>query len=68
MKMTVRGKLWGHWCTGVHKGQQSIADGWREALEEMMTWLAPMAHDTVKWQQERYLEKQRFEAKPTVID
>lgn len=70
LKTTVRGKLWGHWCTRAHEGSggsHSLAEGWREALEEMMSWLAPVAHDTVKWQQERYLEKQRFDAKPTVM-
>ncbi|KAL5753547.1 hypothetical protein ACOSP7_021767 [Xanthoceras sorbifolium] len=45
---------------------RSLAKGWRDALEEMMTWLGPVAHDTVKWQQERNLEKQRFDVKPTV--
>ncbi|KAJ4704624.1 Avr9/Cf-9 rapidly elicited protein [Melia azedarach] len=69
LKLTVRGKLWGHWCTRGEVGSNgySLAEGWREALEEMMTWLGPVAHDTVKWQQERYLEKQRFDAKPTVM-
>lgn len=44
-----------------------LAEGWREALEEIMGWLAPMAQDTVKWYTERNFEKQKFDAKPTVL-
>ncbi|KAK4748244.1 hypothetical protein SAY87_014830 [Trapa incisa] len=43
------------------------AEGWREAVERMMGWLAPVAHDTVMWQSERTMEKQRFESKLTVL-
>lgn len=45
----------------------SMAGGWKEALDEMMGWLAPMAHDTLKWQMERNIEKMMFESKPTVL-
>ncbi|KAI3447711.1 hypothetical protein Pfo_004376 [Paulownia fortunei] len=45
----------------------SLAEGWRDAMVEMMGWLAPMAHDTVKWQMERSLEKLKFDAKPSVL-
>lgn len=44
-----------------------MAGGWKEALNEMMEWLAPMAHDTLKWQMERNFERMRFESKPTVL-
>ncbi|KAH7553728.1 hypothetical protein ACOSP7_029442 [Xanthoceras sorbifolium] len=71
LKATVRGKLWGHWYTRLVEEEsssscRSLAKGWRDALEDMMTWLGPVAHDTLKWQQERNLEKQRFDVKPTV--
>ncbi|XP_045798121.1 uncharacterized protein LOC123892378 [Trifolium pratense] len=39
----------------------------RGAAEEVMDWLAPLANDTLKWQAERNLEKQKFETKPTVL-
>lgn len=45
----------------------SLAAGWREAVEEIMAWLGPLAHDTVRWQSERNLEKQRFDASPTAL-
>ncbi|KAG8376935.1 hypothetical protein BUALT_Bualt09G0115800 [Buddleja alternifolia] len=44
-----------------------LAEGWREAMTEMMTWLAPMADNTVTWQMERNFEKMKFDAKPTVL-
>lgn len=72
LKTTVRGKLCGHWRKRMSEEEKrggsykSLVQGWRDALEEMMTWLAPIGHDTLKWQQERNLEKQRFDVKPTV--
>ncbi|GAV76553.1 DUF668 domain-containing protein/DUF3475 domain-containing protein [Cephalotus follicularis] len=72
LKEKVRGKMRRRWGgeevknVGRRDGH-SLAEGWREALEGLMTWLAPMAHDTVTWVTERNLEKQRFDAKPTVL-
>ncbi|KAL0545120.1 hypothetical protein IC582_020263 [Cucumis melo] len=45
----------------------SLAAGWREAVEEMLGWLGPLAHDTVRWQSERNMEKQRFDTNPTAL-
>uniref|UniRef100_A0A5B7ABI9 Avr9/Cf-9 rapidly elicited protein 137 n=1 Tax=Davidia involucrata TaxID=16924 RepID=A0A5B7ABI9_DAVIN len=45
---------------------ESLAEGWRVALKAIMGWLAPMAHDTLKWQLERSFEKMRFDSKPSV--
>ncbi|XVF76665.1 hypothetical protein PTKIN_Ptkin13bG0285000 [Pterospermum kingtungense] len=70
LKQTLRRKLRSHWGKGVDEevdiGQQGLAQGWREALEEILGWLAPVAHDTLIWQQERNLEQQKLDAKPTV--
>ncbi|KAK4419038.1 hypothetical protein Salat_2316600 [Sesamum alatum] len=44
-----------------------LADGWRGAMAEIMGWLAPMAHNTVKWQMERNVEKMKFDSKPGVL-
>lgn len=44
-----------------------LADGWREAVEELMEWLSPVAQDTVQWQAERHLETAQFETRPTVL-
>ncbi|GAB2272556.1 hypothetical protein Dimus_007377 [Dionaea muscipula] len=48
-------------------GEMALAEGWREAVEGIMEWLGPIAHDTLAWQMERNLEKQGFDAKPTVL-
>lgn len=45
----------------------SLAAGWRDAVAEMMEWLAPVADDTVKWQMERSFEKMKFDAKPSAL-
>ncbi|XP_073152009.1 protein PSK SIMULATOR 3-like [Henckelia pumila] len=44
-----------------------LAIGWREAMTEMLGWLAPVARDTVKWQMERSFEKMKFHSKPSVL-
>ncbi|KAL8509003.1 hypothetical protein ACS0TY_016263 [Phlomoides rotata] len=44
-----------------------LAAGWRDAVAEMMEWVAPVADDTVKWQMERSFEKMKFDAKPSAL-
>ncbi|KAK2975493.1 hypothetical protein RJ640_005232 [Escallonia rubra] len=51
----------------VMEDDESLAAGWREALTEMMGWVAPMAHDTLKWQMERNFERKKFDLKPSVL-
>ncbi|KAL9243432.1 hypothetical protein vseg_017321 [Gypsophila vaccaria] len=65
----VRSKLRAAWRETEDEvcGCDALAEGWREALYEMLDWLVPMAQDTLTWQAERNLEKQRFDAKPTVL-
>ncbi|KAK3017234.1 hypothetical protein RJ639_007152 [Escallonia herrerae] len=46
---------------------ESLVAGWREALTKMMGWLAPMAHNTLKWQMERTFERKKFDLKPSVL-
>lgn len=36
------------------------AHDWRETLEKTLAWLAPMAHDTMRWQAERSFEQQQI--------
>ncbi|KAL8152721.1 hypothetical protein V2J09_010481 [Rumex salicifolius] len=46
----------------------ALAVGWREAVEEMLMWLGPVARDTLTWHDERSLETQRFDgSRPTVL-
>ncbi|KAG7033823.1 hypothetical protein SDJN02_03548, partial [Cucurbita argyrosperma subsp. argyrosperma] len=52
---------------GSDSDTQSLAAGWKEAVEDMMGWLGPLAHDTMRWQSERNMEKQRFDTSPTTL-
>ncbi|KAK7286769.1 hypothetical protein RJT34_21997 [Clitoria ternatea] len=64
----VRAKLRGRWRKGRKEEQGvALAEGWRDAVEELMKWLLPVAHDTVRWQTERHFEGTRFETKPTAL-
>lgn len=66
VKKKVRRKLGKHWREE-EGGERKMAEGWRAAVEELMEWLSPVANDTVRWQKERNMEKQRLETKPTVL-
>lgn len=40
----------------------------REAVERVLRWMAPMAHDTVRWHDERSMERgQRFSVRPRAL-
>ncbi|XP_054782535.1 uncharacterized protein LOC129289793 [Prosopis cineraria] len=71
LKEKVRKKMRGQWLKGEEweKGGdgRSPAEGWREAVEEIMKWLMPVARDTTRWQAERSMEKQRHDSKPTTL-
>ncbi|KAK9154351.1 hypothetical protein Sjap_001831 [Stephania japonica] len=41
--------------------------GWEEGAKAILRWLGPMAHDTLRWQTERNVEKQTFDVKPRVL-
>ncbi|XP_077237151.1 protein PSK SIMULATOR 1-like [Tasmannia lanceolata] len=45
----------------------SLAEGWREGLEGILGWLGPMAHDMIRWQGERNMERKEFSSGPTVL-
>ncbi|KAK9289652.1 hypothetical protein L1049_007810 [Liquidambar formosana] len=64
LKLAVRSKLR---RSASNDEDQSLAEGWREAMEGILEWLAPMAHDTVRWQAESNFDKQKFDARPTVL-
>ncbi|KAH0720860.1 hypothetical protein KY290_005878 [Solanum tuberosum] len=65
LKKTVRSKLSKN--LKCMDEDESLAEGWRDALKQIMEWLAPMAHNTINWQLERNLEKTKFDIKPSVL-
>ncbi|KAG6482398.1 hypothetical protein ZIOFF_059029 [Zingiber officinale] len=40
-------------------GDGSLAEGWKEAVAAILEWLAPVAHDTVRWQEQRSMEREQ---------
>ncbi|TKY45844.1 phosphatidylinositol-3-phosphatase myotubularin-2 [Spatholobus suberectus] len=65
MRRKVGAKLKGRWRR--EEEGEALAEGWRDAVEELLEWLSPVAHDTVRWQAERLMEKARFETKTTAL-
>ncbi|WOK93790.1 hypothetical protein Cni_G02491 [Canna indica] len=46
----------------------SLAEGWREAVAAILAWLGPVADDTLRWQDERNMERQqRFYMQPRAL-
>ncbi|KAK8970544.1 hypothetical protein KSP40_PGU001568 [Platanthera guangdongensis] len=37
-----------------------LAEEWRQAMSKILQWLAPLAHNMLKWQSDRNFEKQLF--------
>ncbi|KAH7678144.1 hypothetical protein IHE45_07G131000 [Dioscorea alata] len=45
-----------------------LADGWKAAVERIMRWLSPMAHDTLRWQAERNMDRRQwFDPQPKAL-
>ncbi|KAK7382658.1 hypothetical protein VNO80_01628 [Phaseolus coccineus] len=65
----VRGKVAAKLKGRCRRGEEgeALAEGWRDAVEELLEWLSPVAHDTVRWQAERSVETSRFEARTTAL-
>ncbi|GMH23068.1 hypothetical protein Nepgr_024911 [Nepenthes gracilis] len=72
LKTYVRSKLRNSWAEmeqqrGSKGGGFALAEGWRDAVDGILEWLGPIAHDTLTWQSERNYEQQRFVVKPTLL-
>lgn len=44
-----------------------IATDWKAALEAILTWLAPLAHNMIRWQSEHNFEQQQLVARSNVL-
>ncbi|CAL9138551.1 unnamed protein product [Musa acuminata var. zebrina] len=68
MRTAVRAKLRECWKKEGGMVDGSLAEGWREAAERILAWLGPVARDTLRWQEERNVERQqRFHALPRAL-
>ncbi|KAG9454581.1 hypothetical protein H6P81_007485 [Aristolochia fimbriata] len=68
LRTMIREKMWrATRSEDFSDSDESLAEGWREGVGSILGWLAPMAHDTMLWQMERNMERQDFDARPTVM-
>lgn len=44
-----------------------LAHDWRERLDGMLKWLAPLAHNMIRWQSERNFERQQIVTRTNVL-
>ncbi|KAL5569529.1 hypothetical protein UlMin_026104 [Ulmus minor] len=45
----------------------ALADDWNEAMTGILEWLAPLAHNTIRWQSERSFEQQNLISRGNVL-
>ncbi|KAE9612170.1 hypothetical protein Lal_00022225 [Lupinus albus] len=45
----------------------TLADEWTEAMTNILEWLAPLAHNMIRWQYERSLEQHSFVSRTNVL-
>ncbi|TYH55824.1 hypothetical protein ES332_D09G262800v1 [Gossypium tomentosum] len=44
-----------------------LAHDWKETLDGILSWLAPLAHNMIRWQSERNFEQQQIVARTNVL-
>lgn len=44
-----------------------LAEEWTEAMTRILEWLAPLAHNMIRWQSERSFEQQSFVSRTNVL-
>ncbi|KAG6488640.1 protein PSK SIMULATOR 1-like [Zingiber officinale] len=66
MRTAVRAKLRECWRREGGTRDATMAEGWREAVGRILAWLSPVARDTLRWQEEHYME-QRFYTRPRAL-
>ncbi len=49
------------------KFNSEIAADWKEVLERLISWLAPLAHNMIRWQSEHNFEQQQVVAHTNVL-
>lgn len=57
IRSSLRGRLKG---VGFSASDPILAGEWRDALQKILGWLSPLAHNMIKWQSERSFEQQSW--------
>ncbi|XP_074585206.1 protein PSK SIMULATOR 1-like [Curcuma longa] len=53
---------------GKSSADATMAEGWKEAVAAILAWLGPVARDTLRWQEERTMERERrFYTRPRAL-
>ncbi|XP_021751968.1 uncharacterized protein LOC110717548 [Chenopodium quinoa] len=45
----------------------ALAHDWKESLDQILKWLAPLAHNMIRWQSERNFEQQQIVSRTNVL-
>ena len=64
IRSSLRARLKG---VGFSASDPVLAGEWREALGRILAWLSPLAHNMIKWQNERSFEQQNLVPKTNVL-
>lgn len=64
IRSSLRARLKG---VGFSASDPVLAGEWREALQKILGWLSPLAHNMIKWQSERSFEHQNLLPKTNVL-
>ncbi|KAL0317697.1 UNVERIFIED_CONTAM: hypothetical protein Sangu_2184000 [Sesamum angustifolium] len=64
IRFALRGRLKG---VGFSASDPVLAAEWRDALQKILGWLSPLAHNMIKWQSERSFEHQNLVPKTNVL-
>ncbi|KZV51896.1 hypothetical protein F511_09160 [Dorcoceras hygrometricum] len=64
IRFLLRARLKG---VGFSASDPVLAAEWREALQKVLKWLSPLAHNMIKWHSERSFEQQNLVQKTNVL-
>ncbi|KAF8380417.1 hypothetical protein HHK36_027903 [Tetracentron sinense] len=64
LRLSLRARLRG---VGFSASDPVLAKEWMDALEGILDWLSPLAHNMIKWQGERSFEQQNLTPKTNVL-
>ncbi|XP_077234408.1 protein PSK SIMULATOR 1 [Tasmannia lanceolata] len=64
LRVALRGRLRG---VGFSAGDPVLAGEWRDAMWKILEWLAPLAHNMIKWQSDRSFEQHNMVPRTTNV-